>query len=179
MGVMVDPSVPKELLERGVSLSAEGIEVGAALEELLGGLGLGYDVEGGLVFISTPDKVPQIVLRIYSGVMHLMFETENVDPEWEEKLPVVFEPEEGEGPTVYRFTAELLIEYIKEHVEPGSWKEKGGAGTIEYSERLGALLVRQRLGVHSKITHLLETLTATHDTEREAAVAGESEDEAD
>lgn len=67
----------------------------------------------------------------------------------------------GPAPTKYEFDA--LTELITTTVEPNSWIEFGGTGSIEQSEATLSLVIRQTQRVHDEIRNLLEQLRRLQD----------------
>lgn len=56
-----------------------------------------------------------------------------------------------------------LVELVTDVVEPNSWMEVGGLGTIRSSERTLSLVIRQTQEVHREISDLLDQLRRIHD----------------
>jgi hypothetical protein len=64
----------------------------------------------------------------------------------------------GKGKETRQDDLEDLVNVIATSVEPKSWAENGGTGTIEYYYRSRALVVRQTNEVHEQIVDLLAAL---------------------
>jgi len=177
VSIIIDPTLPPEIAATPVGLSASQISVGEALDRILSRLGLAYELDAYLLFITTPKKVHNIVVKIYPQVMQLLFEAHNVDPEWEDRLRIPAYAGGGEDIELYRFTPPLISQYILEHVEPESWRENGGRGSIEYSDTLGVLIIRQTPENHSRIAQLLDILTRPDELPTDSAAASQTQNE--
>jgi len=178
LNIAVDPTLPIETPLHAVTLAAQRMPVGKALERMLTPLELAYELDGNLVFITSPAKLDDLIVRTYPEVMQLTFEAHNVDPAWEDRLRLPSRTGDGRELDLYRFTPPLLMEYICEHVAPQSWKENGGKAFMDYSDALGVLIVRQTIDNHSKLAALLRDLTHAHESNASPSPVPQAENQA-
>jgi hypothetical protein len=104
-----------------------------ALRGLLGGLGLTYVVREGVVFVTSPQRAREfLVTKVYS-VADLV-------------VPIDFWQFGGEA-----FNVAALIDLIVTTIDPESWEQRGGLGSIRYHPPTRALIVRQSAEVHARV----------------------------
>ncbi|MCA9263550.1 MAG: hypothetical protein KDA60_06860 [Planctomycetales bacterium] len=123
-----------DLSER-IDMQLDKVTLRSGLRLLLNRLGLDYYLENEVLMISTPSKVQNNPdTRIYN-VRELL-------------------PKDGADSAVQQ-----LIKVLRNAVEPSSWEENGGTGTIGHYQ--GLFVVSQTGAVHEQLEDLLEYLAAT------------------
>jgi RNA polymerase sigma factor (sigma-70 family) len=136
LNLMVDRSVAspdEDKLERRVTLRLEGVPLRTALRYVMQEAGLSYAIEDGILVVSaTPDSERNLERRVYP-VGDLV-------------------PVGGE--------ADNLIEVITKTVEPQTWADLGGPGSIAYFIEGQSLVVNQTPAVQGQVEKLLTELRA-------------------
>ncbi|MBW3542685.1 MAG: conjugal transfer protein TraF, partial [Planctomycetes bacterium] len=119
-----------------VSLDVKDARLRSILNLMLEPLNLGYRVEDDVVKITSRMRQygPPVVMIHAAGDV--------TDPE-----------AQGKG-----FTLQRLGEMLISVVEPDSWAEHGGPGTLQTDSRTRSLVIRQNEHVHQKIADLLRGL---------------------
>lgn len=91
------------------------------------------------------DATSRITPRFYGGgFWHF--------PQWHSSSLLVSEIPELPSRT------EDLIDAITSHVQPESWEESGGSGTIAYYQDADCLVIAQTQHIHQKVAELLQTI---------------------
>jgi hypothetical protein len=125
-----------------VSFKARNAEVKTILKTVLAKKGLTYIIKEAAVHVMTPEKAKQFVVTRAYPVADLM-------PTPNPNLP----------PAVYRMQmlqgARELIAMIVSTVDPPSWQENGGTGTITINPTDMTLVIRQTAEFHSKFGKIL------------------------
>src|SRR5262249_41085091 len=60
---------------------------------------------------------------------------------------------------------DVLMKFITNVVEPLSWSDSGGQGTIDYFPMTGALVINQTLDIQEQVADLLQALRRLQDQE--------------
>ncbi len=129
--------------DQPVSCKAKDISLRAALGLALSSSGLTWVIRNESLVITTLDDAnahPEI--RVYP-VRDL----------------VTVEDAQGNSSQDYK----SLLDVVRESVQPASWTEIGGAGTIKFLATSGSLIVSQPADVQREISALLETLRKARD----------------
>jgi RNA polymerase sigma factor (sigma-70 family) len=123
-------------LDQPITLRLDGVPLKSVLKYVLHDAGLGYTIEDGVLLISTATgNGGKLVRRVYP-VADL----------------VLTIPDGSKPPD--------LVRVITRTVEPQSWQEEGGAGTMEYFSDGRSLVVSQTSAVQDQIQELLNDLRA-------------------
>jgi beta-lactamase regulating signal transducer with metallopeptidase domain len=123
------------------------VRLGTALKLLLmsvsGGFAdLDYVIENGVITIATKDSLPsKLVTRVYA-----IFDL----------VDTVLDPNTGKVATYNEDDANDILQHIIDTVDPDSWYEAGGEGSIAIYK--GKLIVFQTREIHQKIEQLLSGL---------------------
>ena len=128
----VDPTRP-------VTKNLKGISLRSALKLILEDLGLSYMIKGEALIVTTIEDTQyaeNLQIKVYL-VKDLVTTTASEPPKLD------FDP---------------LIELITSSIEPDSWEDVGGPGSISGFENASSLVIRQRIGTHEQIAALLTTL---------------------
>jgi RNA polymerase sigma factor (sigma-70 family) len=72
---------------------------------------------------------------------------------------------ESDGKPGGRTKEDWLIRKITQTIAPGSWKQNGGKGTIDYHPAVYALIVSNTVAVQSQVNSLLETMRRFQDVQ--------------
>ena len=130
-------------LKRPSSLDSKGVSARVALRQLLGGAGLTFIVKDETIQVMTVDRArEQLVTRVY----YLGDLVQGVGPfggalQW--------------GPFLdFQQTVanvEIIMESIKNSIDPESWRGKGGAGTITFHFPSMSIIVRASSEVHATL----------------------------
>ncbi len=136
-----------------ISATLNGVSLRSALRLLLRRLDLTYFVDDGAIWITTPEDVPSRL----SGPMNYGL---GLSARW---YPVgdLIARTDAAGQTTYDIDA--LIDILTSAVDPLTWEEVGGAGSIrgvEY-ENLQLLLISQTSDVHDQIAWCLSEFRAS------------------
>lgn len=135
----IDPSIETHIVFKKISM-------GNAMRHLLYQHYLTYVIKNEVILVTTPDKSQEcLATRLY----HL----DDI---------LIKQVDEDGVPCYNRNDFVPLMRIISDTVEPKTWQEVGGAGTIDaYMTPRGPLLVvSQTSDVHEKTLHLLATLAS-------------------
>lgn len=130
-------------LKKPISADAKGLSARTVLRQVLGGQGLTFVVKGESIQVVTVEKArDMLVTRVY----YLGDLVQGVGP---------FGGAAQWGPLVdYQQTmanVKLVTDAIQSSVDPLSWKDKGGPGTITFHFPSMSLIVRASSEVHSSL----------------------------
>jgi hypothetical protein len=129
-------------IDTPVSLNMEGISLTSTLNLIVKQVRLHYIVKDEVVLVTTEEGARGALVERTYPVADLVVPVD-VDADVERKA----EPQQpGE---------EQIMELIRTTVAPKTWREAGGHGTMEYSPRGLALVIRQHQDVHEEIHELL------------------------
>lgn len=148
--------IPTYLDERGLDLvgvtadqlvtfQQKSIRLRDCLDLLLTELECAWSVHNGRLVITSAEQAgEQLITRVYD-VRNLV-----------ELTPIPYG-----GKLAYQYDFDTLIEAIIHAIEPESWDEAGGQGTIQpfYTRRMRVLVVSQTYEVHRQVQALLDKLT--------------------
>jgi hypothetical protein len=125
-----------------VSIALFDVSLRSALDLILRAIDLTWTVRSEAVLITTPEQADGILLTKVYGVADLVTFGNHQD-----------QPPEG---------CDVLAETITSTVEPNSWEEAGGPGSIRGASAGTAkvLVIRQTYQVHRRIVRLLDQLQA-------------------
>jgi hypothetical protein len=139
-------------LETPVTVSLSDLTLEAFLRNFLSDLGLAFIVKDEVLQITTPeDSGSQLDSRIYP-VLDLVARRTPVD----ESSAVVTSRTAGGRMGIADY--ESLMDVITTTIDPDSWEDVGGPGTIVEFDNAGVLIISQTRDVHRKIGPLLNTL---------------------
>jgi hypothetical protein len=123
-----------------VTLRLNDVKFEDALEWILRLVNLKYTLENGAIYVSTQEKIgeSQKTVTRYYDVTDLTVEIRNFKPNVKaisnadldvDDMQDIFAEEGGEDEAKQdTFTGESLVEFIKEVIAPGTWKEVAGGG---------------------------------------------------
>jgi len=139
-------------LETLVDFSLHNMTLDSLLHNFLGDLGLTLIVKDEVVIITTPeDAASQLTTRVYP-VLDLAARR---SPVYDSTAVVTSRTAGGKtGIADY----ESLVDMITTIIEPDSWDDVGGPGSIAEFDNAGVLVISQTRDVHQKIGPLLNTL---------------------
>jgi hypothetical protein len=124
-----------------ITISLKGVSLRSALTLMLKDLDLTFVISDEVMHVTTPEEAEtKIITRFY---------------EVSELLPNV--PSSGYGEPA-KSRGDVIIKLITTLVEPDTWDEVGGPGSIEFVDHLDALAISQMDDVLVKIDCLLATL---------------------
>jgi hypothetical protein len=170
-----------------------GLPAGKLLELVLGQLDLAYEVEYGIVKITTPSVLEkQLRLRVHDvrdllaakwseadgvnlaavRVRRLKNDARELSSLLREKPDEAFKQSlivaELAHQTLRSSPEASLIEIITATIQPDTWDENGGAGSVRFYK--GALIISTTPGVHREIERLLADLgKVTRDASTDAS----------
>ena len=150
------------------------VPLGAALKLLLdsvsgGFANLGYVVENGVIRIATKESLPSPLITLVYDVTDLLGRPADYYAESPEEVTADVEMAGAEGFQIEeelsreelvelaRLRAEALVTLIQEVIEPDSWFNAGGEGTIRIHENK-KLIVLQTRKLHNELEKLLKEL---------------------
>ena len=141
----------KKLEEAGINVNMpvtaelESLPLESLLTHLLHDLELDFTIHNGVILVSTPEHLESpdmMVMRIYP-VRDLVL--------W--RIPGAKGKEDS-----FESDYDPLIDVITTTVEPETWSDVGGPGSIREFEKSASLVVSQTRPVHRQIEQLLATL---------------------
>ncbi len=152
-----------------VGMTLTGIPVRSVLNVLLKDVSdnLGWVVEDDVVKITSKVRtLGALVTKTYPVADLIVPLPEarkplNLTGEWQraadvkEELPIAAPNKKPSG--------EVLIKLLTETVQPDSWSEVGGEGSLQFHEGTLSLVIRQRAAVHEEIAELLQQLRRLQD----------------
>jgi RNA polymerase sigma-70 factor (ECF subfamily) len=121
-----------------VTLHLQGVSRKTVLKHILREAGLTYSIDDGILIVTTP-QADKLVRRVYP-VQDLVIQF----------MPEVMENGERAVPD--------LVRVILKTVEPQSWSEAGGRGSVEYFHDGRSIVVTQTSEIQDEIRELLEEL---------------------
>ena len=169
--VLYDTEIDKTTPINMDAISA--VPLDAALKLLLDSVSgtdiLGYVVENGVIIITTKEALPSPLITLVYNVTDLLGRPADYYAESPEEITADVEAAGAEGFQIEEELsreeltematrrAEALVTLIQESVEPDSWYNAGGEGTITVHENK-KLIVLQTRKVHSELEKLLREL---------------------
>ena len=151
--------------ETPVTYKLKNVRIKTALKVILGECGLTYVIEDNVLLITTPeDASAQLVTRVYdcgpllkmpSPVRIIRYKRPFVVTSGTPRVLEEIKPTEPSGPDG-GYNIDDLVEVISIAVEPDSWDDVGGAGSI--SDFKGLVIVNQTRETHEKVENLLNML---------------------
>lgn len=121
-----------------VTVRAKGITLRSFLRKMLGNLGLAYYVKGGVIHVTSFQRAREVMsTRVYylgdlAGVPDL-------------RLPPLY----NDARAVQIIQG--IVNTIKTSVDPESWTDRGGKGTIAFQPQSMSLIIKQTAEVHFKL----------------------------
>ena len=139
-------------LETPVTVSLHDLTLESFFRNFLGDLGLTFLVRDEVIVITTPeDAGSQLINRIYPVLDLVARRT----PVYEANAVVTSKTAGGRvGVADY----EALMDVITTTIDPDSWDDVGGPGSIAEFDNAGVLIIAQTRDVHQKIGKLLNSL---------------------
>jgi RNA polymerase sigma factor (sigma-70 family) len=135
INIVVDqPNLDQEglSLDRPVTFRVDAVSLRTALKLLLRSVSMAYAIEDGVVVVGSEAAARRFRLKVY---------------------PVAdLTPKRDNG------NAEALVRIIAKTVEPATWADLGGRGTIDYYAEGRSLVVSQTSDIHDQIQTLLDGL---------------------
>lgn len=138
-----------------VSVHLSGVSLRSTLKILLGPLGLATLIEDEVLKVTSETKAKGQQILIAYQVSGLVPQTKDGKPDFDE-----------------------LISLVTTVVEPDSWEEVGGPGSIAASAPTSALVIRQSQAAHEEIQQLFSALRKWGDV-KETPLRGEAEEDAE
>ena len=139
-------------LETPVTVSLHDLTLESFFRNFLGDLGLTFLVRDEVIVITTPeDAGSQLINRIYPVLDLVARRT----PVYEANAVVTSKTAGGRvGVADY----ESLMDVITTTIDPDSWDDVGGPGSIAEFDNAGVLIIAQTRDTHQKIGKLLNSL---------------------
>jgi RNA polymerase sigma factor (sigma-70 family) len=183
LNVIVDHEALKQAnLDQPVRLRLKRVTYRTALKHVLRQGGLGYILEDDILTITTAEQArAKMVRKVYPAADLADLEDQIVvNPGGAAAVPAGGMPGMGiggmgiggmgggmAGQILEPAPGRRLMLLIRETVEPTSWTEQGGAGTIAYLAKTGCLVVSQCSEIQDEIHTLLEELRAAKKKQEE------------
>lgn len=123
-----------------VSLNVTGVSLKTCLGVLLEPRRLDYMTDDGLIKVTSRERAEGPLETYNYSVAELIGK------------------KEGDQTVMDAANAESLLKVIKSTIEPGSWDEVGGSGSVRLFEKTLSLVIRQNSRIHEEITALLDSL---------------------
>jgi len=139
---LADAGIGKNVV---VTRYIKGITLRSALDQLLRDLDLTFNTRGGALFITTTSEAKKILLSIRYPITPPLYRPESPGSENE------------------------LIDAIRSTIEPASWDESGGPGTIRFLPPKRCLVIEQTQQVHREIARLLGMLAEPESPPQQSA----------
>ncbi len=153
-GLRQDVQRLSELMERDRKTSAATKSAEAAkAEALTRRVEAAKDEEGVLVVTSKQRAKGELLVKAYA-VADLV-------------VPLPANPLSNElNPDAKpKHNSQALMDLVKTTIQPNTWDEMGGAGSLRFNDATLSLVIRTTANVHQEITELLSQLRKLHDTQ--------------
>lgn len=139
-------------LDTPITVSLKNLKLGSFLRTALNDLNLTYLIKDEVIQITTPeDAGSQLVTRIYPVLDLAARRT----PIYEASAVVTSRTAGGKmGSADYQ----SLMDVITSTIDPDSWDDVGGPGSISEFDNAGVIIISQTQDVHPKIGALLNSL---------------------
>jgi hypothetical protein len=124
--------------DQAINRNLTGITLRSALRLILRDMDLTYLIRDDVLLITTPDRAAENLVRLVYPVEDL----------------VRYVDEEGQPLDDY----DSLIEMLTTTVDPTSWDEVGGPGSVAVFEMSRSLVISQTQEVHEEISQMFQTL---------------------
>ncbi len=146
-------------LQRPVTLNLEDVTVKSVLNVLLRSVHLTWVIQDEVVQVTTwKQSRGKLLQRTYS-VADLVVPI----PNFSTPFPEDATSGTAAPPSPPKTDEQRLIRLIVSTIEPSSWSEVGGRGTIEYFPLGMALVINQTADLHEQIAELLDALRRLQD----------------
>ena len=147
-----------------ITIDVKDVTLGSALGLILKPLRLGYFVQDEVLKITSQTRMQgPLEVRTYPVADLVVPMPQRVSLDMRKK-PAKFDPPNPKMvEKVTRADCDNLIELIATTVEPDSWAEKGGSGSMRSYETTLSLVIRQTQKVHEEIHELLDQLRRLQD----------------
>jgi hypothetical protein len=129
--IVLDPLAMEELglkYDTPVTLSLNRVTLRTVLTKVVRDLGLAYVIKDEVIQVTTPKKAQDMMVTHVYSIADLAR-----DP----------------------LEAAILIDLIQSTVDPGSWKDNGGTGTIVYHPLTQSLVIKQSSEFHAAMSNTL------------------------
>jgi hypothetical protein len=139
-------------LETPVTVSLHDLTLDSFLRNFLGDLGLTFLVKDEVIQITTPeDAGSRLITRLYPVLDLVARRT----PVYEANAVVTSRTAGGRMGTA---DYESIMNVITTTIDPDSWDDVGGPGSLAQFDNAGVLIISQTWDVHQKIGPLLNSL---------------------
>lgn len=126
--------------DTAITFSApRAINMRTALRKILSDQGLTYVIRDEVIYVTTPEKAREMMTTRTYYVSDLV--NSGVFADGTRFHPVITAQAKME-------TAKMIVDMIKQSIDPLSWQGEGGAGTVTFSPLVDAIIVRQSAEVH-------------------------------
>ena len=156
--------------ETPVSKKVKGVTLRSALRLLLRDLDLTYVIRDEVVWITVPESVEQHVVNVLFPVADLIVSRDDAGAVL---IPVPDLIVDRDDVNVVDEQFENLIHVITSTVQPSTWDEVGGPGSLTIFAPRGLLVVSNTPDVQKEVSELLKKLRAAH---KQSATLSKPED---
>ncbi|MDA1158020.1 MAG: hypothetical protein O2983_00300, partial [Planctomycetota bacterium] len=149
-------------LNEKLSIEVSGISLSSVLKLILDPLNLGTRIgEDDVIIVTSRQRVAgELDVRVYPVAALVVPISDRVSIHTDAESGVAAPPVTSPAP---QLDFEKLIALITSTVEPDSWSEVGGSGSIAANETTLSLVIRQTPAVHAEIADLLDQLRRLQD----------------
>jgi RNA polymerase sigma factor (sigma-70 family) len=176
VNLVVDPVAGKGIaFDARIQVQLDRVPFKTALKHVLRQVKLGYTVEDGILIISPADVAQNKLVRKVYPAADLADLEDQIVVGHGGGIPAGMGAVGGlggnvGGPILQPAPGRQLIQLLATTVEPNSWHEQGGPGTIAYHAKGGCLVVSQCSEVQDQIQILLEELRAAKKLQEESGL---------
>lgn len=132
-----------------VTIDVEKVSLRSALALFLDALELTYTIRDEVLLITTDEEVEMMLVTRFYPIKDLVAA---------ESLATAGVRNANGGPRKYGAAVDRILDVVTFTIEPTTWVEVGGTGSIGYMPQFRGMVVSQTLDVHSQIDALLAML---------------------
>ncbi len=157
LNITLDPrGLDEEGIQRTqpINIALKDVSVPSALKLILEPLNLAVVVEEGVLVVTSKQRAKgELLVKAYA-VADLV-------------VPLPANPLSNElnPDTKPKHNSQALMDLVKTTIQPNTWDEMGGAGSLRFNDATLSLVIRTTANVHQEITELLSQLRKLHDTQ--------------
>jgi hypothetical protein len=159
-----------------VVVGVQGVSLRSALQSTLAQVDAAYTVVGGALFITSRERADAYQLTRTYYVDDLVLHSPPArDARWWRSSTQPFAPRAAAPRHLSNRELDSwidLIDVIRETVDPESWGDVGGPGSLETLPSRGALVITHSERVHAQVTQLIATLRKVPLSMDELAASG-------
>jgi len=132
-----------------VTIDVEKVSLRSALALVLDALELTYTIRDEVLLITTDEEVEMMLVTRLYPIKDLVAA---------ERHATAGVRDANSGPRKYGAAVDRILDVVTFTIEPTTWVEVGGTGSIGYMPQFQGMVVSQTLDVHSEIEELLAML---------------------